>query len=164
MVFGTSFSHPYHRSPADPRHELNVLCMGASDPISPLSLDCIATEQNTQESTLLYEKEADVLREKLKCVENILSLLKSRTPASAPVLHRVPQQCPITIHAPVNRPNLDARTRAETKPLKPTLKELQTIDEGTGQKAPVYNGDPGGNQNSSAPTLAEMKSWCSISD
>ena len=165
-VFGMTPFHLYHR-PATSTKELNVLILDTFDPIhSPL----LSNKQHRKQLISLYENSAEMLEEKLRRTQSILTMLKNYTPPPQGVEHGPQHAQPTLVSCPANQPNLDATSCTKTTPLEPTLKELQTlstIDEGTGQKVTITAG-PGEfpqNLNGSAPTLAEiMKDWCSISD
>lgn len=164
MVSGmTPSSLLYHRpaTSTNPHHDLNVLSVDTLDPNSP----SLANEQYRKQLIALYENDEKMLKEKLSRVQSILSMLKNYTSQQPRRIEHLPTLVRLPANLP-NLPNLDVTSCAERNPLEPTLKELQTlstIDEGTGQKVLVNNG-PGEFLGNSAPTMAEIKAWCSISD
>lgn len=161
LVFGTSFSHPYHRQlpNSDPLTDVNVLSSETSR--------CLPTNEQTKRQLISsYEKDIEMLKQKLKRMEDFLTLIKNTPPPlAAGETVAAPLQSLVSVHAPPGA-NLDVTSREDlseallaVKP-PPTYTELvdmsTIIDEGTGQREPNAPDD--------GPSFAYLRSLCPIND
>lgn len=161
MVLGTLFSYPYYRklcSRSDPFADVNVLNILSWTPQYLPTLN----EQTKRELLILYEKEIEMLEQKLKHKKDLLSSIKNSSPPlpASPLQHQ--WHSPVMVHAqlvanlaisvPPQENHPAAEPSVNPAPTYTELVNMSTIvDQGTGQIEPLPADD--------GPSLTELLKW-----